>query len=155
VCLLHRPLDAETAARLIDFSRQHGHLLNWYHDDRLYAEDSPGRRPFMAIYSGRTGAVYNPTDLDRFRGQCPTKLILLAEPAERDRLYDRFHEELDGRVNVTKSDPEYLEFMARDVDKGNALPILAEHHGISTEEILAMGDAENDRLLLSRAGLGV
>jgi len=154
-CLQHRPLDARVAERLIRFSRERDYLLNFYHEDILYADDSPRRREFMAIYSGRTGARYEVTDLTRLIGTAPTKLILLASPPERDRLHDTFQADLGGAVNVTKSDPEYLEFMARDVDKGTALPILAAHYGLSVGEILAMGDADNDRLLLSRAGLGV
>jgi hypothetical protein len=154
-CLQHLPLPAEFAEVLIRFSQEKDYLLNFYVDDVLYADDSPRRSEFMAIYSGRTGAQYRLTDLRGFVGSSPTKLILLAEPAERDRLYDEFLAKYGGEVNVTKSDPEYLEFMARGVDKGTALPVLAEHYGLKAEEVLAMGDADNDLLLLAEAGLGV
>src|SRR5688572_5483590 len=82
-CLQHLPLPAEFAEVLIRFSQERDYLLNFYLDDALYADDSPRRSEFMAIYSGRTGARYHLTDLRRFVGQAPTKLILLAEPAER------------------------------------------------------------------------
>lgn len=155
LCLQHCPLDRAIADELIRFSRENDFLLNFYHEDILYAEDSPRRRRYMEIYSGRTGSRYHLTDLDRFAGIQPTKLILLADPPERDRLYDVFSKDLAGKANVTRSDPEYLEFMALGVDKGTALGVLALHYGIGMEEILAMGDAENDRGLLERAGLGV
>ena len=109
----------------------------------------------MRLYSSRTGSRYTLTDLERFLGASPTKLILLAPPEERDRLHEKFADDLKGQVNVTKSEPEYLEFMAMGVDKGTALPTLAAHHGIPLEAVLALGDAENDLLLLSQAGLGV
>lgn len=154
-CLDHRPVAAEVAAELIRFSREEDHLLNFYHEDVLYAEDSPRRRELMAIYAGRTTAAYHITDLDRLEGAAPTKLILLAEPAERDRLYLRFQRELAGRASVAKSEPEYMEVMAIGVDKGAALPVLARHYGVDLSEVLAMGDADNDRQLLAEAGLGV
>ncbi len=154
-CLSHSPLAAEIAGGLIRFSREGDYLLNFYHEDVLYAEDSPRRRGLMEIYSGRTGAEYHITDLDRFQGISPTKLILLAPTEERDRLHERFRRELAGKANVTKSDPEYLEFMAPGVDKGSALPVLASHYGIERGEVLAVGDADNDRELLAEAGLGV
>jgi len=154
-CLQHLPLPAEFAEMLIRFSQERDYLLNFYLDDALYADDSPRRAEFMAIYSGRTGARYRLTDHRRFVGVAPTKVILLAEPSERDRLFDEFTAKYGQQVNITKSDPEYLEFMARGVDKGTALPVLAAHYGLRPEEVMAVGDADNDLLLLTEAGLGV
>ncbi len=155
-CLAHNPLSAGIAERLIRFSLEHGYLLNFYHEDVLYADRSVRRgEEFRAIYSGRTGAKYHLTDLDGLRGTSPTKLILLSSPPDCDRLQREFSAEFRSDVNVTRSDPEYLEFMAPGVDKGSALPVLAGDQGIAVEEILAMGDADNDLELVSRAGLGV
>jgi Cof subfamily protein (haloacid dehalogenase superfamily) len=154
-CLGHHPVDPSVADEVLRFSRENDLLLNFYHDDRLYAEDSPRRRRFMEIYEGRTTSRYQLVDLDRFRGLPPTKLILLADPPERDRLHDVFEKELEGRAHVTRSDPEYLEFMAPGVDKGTALPALAARYGIALEEVMAMGDADNDCLMLRTAGLGI
>jgi Cof subfamily protein (haloacid dehalogenase superfamily) len=153
--LIEHPLDAGIAERLIRFSREGGYLLNFYRDEVLYCDDSPERRRFMEIYANRTGARYHPIGLDGFIGLAPTKLILLADPDETDRLLARFRAEFAGKANVTKSDPEYLEFMAPDADKGKAIAVLASHYGIEREEVLAMGDADNDEGLLREAGLGV
>ncbi|HZN57363.1 MAG TPA: HAD-IIB family hydrolase, partial [Planctomycetota bacterium] len=109
----HTPVPALISDHFIDYSKANGYLLNFYHEDRLFAEDGPSRRPFMEIYSKRTGARYEiEKDLARFRGMEPTKLILLAEPATRDRLHDEKRAELGVRAAITKSDPEYLEIMA-------------------------------------------
>ena len=132
------------------------HKLNFYHEDRVFAEDGPRRRPFMDIYHRRTGAEYEVvSDLTQFFGITPTKLILLTETAERDRLCDHFREELAGQAFVTKSDPEYLEIMADGVDKGRSLSTLGEHYGLSTDEMIGVGDANNDLELVRSAGLGI
>ncbi|NWG12821.1 MAG: HAD family phosphatase [Acidobacteria bacterium] len=155
--LVHRPIPAAVAEFFIRFSREHGYLLNLYHEDRLYAEDGPLRRPFMEIYSTRTGAEYNVVaNLEKeFAGVSPTKLILLTHESERDRLHDELGAKLSGQASITKSEPEYLEIMAAGVDKGSALPLIAEHYGIPTDEMMAVGDAENDIGMLRAAGLGV
>jgi len=154
--LYHKPLSAEVAEKLIQFSREEGLLLNFYHEDRVFAEDGPRRRPFMDIYHRRTGAEYEVvSDLTQFFGITPTKLILLTETAERDRLCDHFREELAGQAFVTKSDPEYLEIMADGVDKGRSLSTLGEHYGLSTDEMIGVGDANNDLELVRSAGLGI
>ncbi len=156
VVIRHAPISPDVAEIFIRLSKDEGYLLNFYLDDEVYAEDGPSRRPFIDIYSRRTGAKYNlESDLGRFVGQSPTKLILLAAEEERDRLYARFREELAGRAFVTRSDPEYLEIMAPGVDKGSSLAAMAEHYDISVEEIVGVGDAQNDLELVRSAGLGV
>lgn len=154
--LFHKPLPADVAEKFIRFSKEEDLLLNFYHEDRLYAEDGLRRRPFIDLYVERTGAEYViEEDLSRFIGISPTKLILLADPARRDELHERFEEELAGRAFLTKSQPEYLEIMAPGVDKGSGLEVLAEHYGFTTGEIVGVGDAGNDLELLRGAGLGV
>ena len=155
--LAHRPIPAEIAEFFIRFSRERGYLLNFYHEDRLYAEDTPRHRPFMELYSSRTGAEYNLVDSleEAFAGVAPTKLMLLADRRERDRLHDELGSRLGGRAFVTKSEPEYIEIMAAGVDKGSAFPMIADHYGIQADEIMAVGDAENDAGMLQAAGFGV
>ena len=154
--LSHRPVPASVAEIFIRFSREQGHLLNFYHEDVLYAEDGPLRRPLMEIYRGRTGAEYHlEKDLSRFIGVSPTKLILLADPVERDRLHEEFRARLRAQASILKSDPEYLEVMAPGVDKGSALEEIAAFYGVKMDEVLAVGDADNDVRMLAVAGLGV
>lgn len=154
--IAHRPLPADVAALLIEFSRDEGYLLNFYHEDRLYAEDGPRRRPLMDLYARRTGIEYHiVADLRRFLGVSPTKAILLAEPEERERLQRHFAARLEGRAFVTRSEPEYLEFMAHGVDKGAGLREMARHCGLEVDEVMGVGDAENDIGLIRSSGWGV
>lgn len=153
--ILHRPLAADVFEELLEMSRREDLLLNYYHDDCLYAEETPGRQALIDLYHRRTGSVYHFTNLDRFRGTPPTKLIILASPPERERLLARLAEEFQGRVDLARSEPEYLEITAPGVHKGASLPALAEHLGIRVSEIVAVGDAGNDHSMLRAAGLGV
>ncbi len=155
--LVHRPIPAEVAAFFLRFSRERGYLLNLYHEDALYAEDGPQRRPFIDLYHARTGAEYHLVDdLEKaFAGVSPTKLILLADPGERDRLHDEFRARFGGQAFITKSEPEYLEIMAAGVDKGSAFSLIAERYGVAAAEMMAVGDAENDIGMLQAAGVGV
>jgi Cof subfamily protein (haloacid dehalogenase superfamily) len=49
----------------------------------------------------------------------------------------------------------YTEISAKNVDKWNAIEILAEKMGIKREEIIAIGDNINDKKMLENAGLGI
>lgn len=49
----------------------------------------------------------------------------------------------------------YTEISAKNVDKWNALKVLAEKIGISKEEIIAIGDNINDKKMIQNSGFGV
>jgi Cof subfamily protein (haloacid dehalogenase superfamily) len=149
------PLPADIARVFVEYSRREGHLLNFFYNDQLYAECGDNREIYMAQYHKHTGADYCVTDLTQFDGCAPSKVILLTETEVRDRLYDQFVEELGERAAIVKTEPMYLEVMAPGVNKGAALPTLAEYCGITTDEILAIGDADNDTSMVAAAGIGV
>jgi Cof subfamily protein (haloacid dehalogenase superfamily) len=153
----HHPLSVEVADAVIKFAEEHHHPLNFYDRDLLYAEDSPLYADLIELYARRTGSKYNLVKSLResFAGVPPTKLILLAFPPERDRLYELLSRELAQRAIVSRTEPEYLEIMAPDADKGNALSLIARRYGVELGDIMAIGDAENDTGMMRLAGAGV
>lgn len=62
---------------------------------------------------------------------------------------------LDGLGRTVFSEETYLEILPLGVSKGAALSVLLEMEGIDPEEVVAIGDAPNDREMLELAGLGV
>ncbi len=60
-----------------------------------------------------------------------------------------------GKVSASQSLKDNLEVMNYGVSKGNSVKILSEIYGISREEIIAIGDNENDISMIDYAGLGV
>ena len=49
--------------------------------------------------------------------------------------------------------PDNIEVTAAGVNKGESLLALADHLGIPREATLAVGDSENDRAMLEKAGI--
>lgn len=58
-------------------------------------------------------------------------------------------------VSVSQSLRNNLEVMNKGVNKGNAIRILCELYGISKEEVIAIGDNENDISMIEYAGMGI
>lgn len=54
---------------------------------------------------------------------------------------------------VVQGSPDNIEVTAAGVDKGSALLALADLLGIPHENTLAVGDSENDRAMLEKAGI--
>jgi hypothetical protein len=162
--LFHLPLSSKDADEIIDYTRAEHLQLNYYLEERLYAWDNPAFRRLSGLYSSRTGSVYNFTpDLAQFKGCSPTKLIILANPTDasqpdprhRDELYEIWKAKWGDEVNIICTDPEYLEFMHREANKGAALAHIAAHFGVAREQVIAIGDGRNDTAMIAWAGLGV
>lgn len=60
-----------------------------------------------------------------------------------------------GKLYVTQSSFDLLEFLHPDVSKGKALRVVATNLGIKPEEVVAIGDNHNDIGMLRFAGLGI
>jgi Cof subfamily protein (haloacid dehalogenase superfamily) len=158
------PLPARYADALIDYTRQERFHLNYYLHEQLYGRDDPALRRYADLYSRQTGAVFHfVPDLGQFRGQQPTKAIIVTDPSvpgepdarHRDELYEAWYARWGAEVTVMRTNPEYLEFYHLEAGKGRALAALAQHYGIAQAETMAFGDNDNDVSMLEWAGLGV
>lgn len=146
---------------IIDYCIQHNFLLNFYLDDILYAIDKPESKKYADIYSTQTGAVYHfIKDISVMKGKAPTKLILITDVENEDRFrtrdfqYEYFLDYFKNKqIKIMKTNPEYLEFINGDTDKGVALKKVAEHYRIPREQIVAMGDGHNDIDMFSYVGI--
>lgn len=62
---------------------------------------------------------------------------------------------LQGRVNVFRSEPYFLELVPQGIDKAQSLAVLLKEIGISREKVMAIGDGYNDLSMIQFAGLGI
>ncbi|MEW8955970.1 Cof-type HAD-IIB family hydrolase [Clostridium sp.] len=60
-----------------------------------------------------------------------------------------------GGLEVVSSFPNNFEIMSEGVSKGRAVEIIANTYGIKKEEVICIGDNENDISMLKYAGLGI
>lgn len=63
--------------------------------------------------------------------------------------------EVYEKYTVVRSEPFFLEFLDKKVNKGTGIKSLAEKLGIKQEEVICIGDAGNDIHMIKYAGLGV
>ena len=153
--------------------------LQWPDAARLF--DYFDRFPvFMEVYAG--GVSYAQRDKERFFpfGIFPQAFVdearkgmtvcesfrdtLQGRPVEKftvytvdKALYRAMWAELsaDGGFAVTSSFPVSIDVTKAGADKGAALAGLCRALGLSVEQSMAFGDAENDSPMLRRAGIGV
>lgn len=148
-----RFVPAAPAAEVLADGTARGVSQNFYRDDGVYVRE---KTPWTDLYQRRTGSelvVYG--DLNRLAGESPQKIIWVMDAREVERLFPVMEGRYAGRLYVTVTDPEYLEFIAYGVNKAVGLAALAARYGIAREQVVAFGDGHNDVDMLRWAGLGV
>lgn len=83
------------------------------------------------------------------------KLLYFGEKEEVNVIEQALPEEYRDRFYVVRSQEYLIEVMVQNTNKGTALEKLADHLGFTMDEVMAIGDGENDYEMIEAAGLGV
>lgn len=83
------------------------------------------------------------------------KVMMIDEPAILDQAIARIPQAVKEKYTVLKSAPYFLEILDKRVNKGTGVQSLAEALNIKAEEVMAIGDQENDIAMIAFAGVGV
>lgn len=154
--LFQRPLSLEVARELAALAGRRHFQFNYYRDELIYSEDHPDLRRFVEIYRGRTGSPYYFVPrLEEHLNVAPLKVIFVVDPPVREALAEELGPRFAGRANMVKTDPEYLEFLHPEVDKGVGLRGLCAALNMPVSRVMAVGDADNDAPMVAAAGWGV
>jgi Cof subfamily protein (haloacid dehalogenase superfamily) len=83
------------------------------------------------------------------------KMMFIDEPKVLDAAIPKIPAWFAEKYNLVKSAPFYLEVLNKQVSKGNAVAHLAKHLGYTQDEVMAIGDNENDLSMIEYAKYGV
>jgi Cof subfamily protein (haloacid dehalogenase superfamily) len=83
------------------------------------------------------------------------KVMFIDEPERLNTNIGNIPESFWEKYTFVKSTPFFLEILDPRVSKGNAVKQLAEKLGIKREEVICIGDGENDLSMIEYAGCGV
>lgn len=152
--LYERYLSQPIAERVFAYAAEHGLHLQAYYDDRLIV---PADNDKVRAYAKLSSIPYTvDPDFAKYAALPMTKLLIIDEPAVLDEHIPVLKRQFGADAHITKSKPNFLEFMHPEGTKGNALRFLAEHHcGCTLAETIGIGDSWNDLDLVRMAGLGV
>ena len=90
-------------------------------------------------------------DIPIIKAMFVDKAEILDEALEDKEIFDK----MTDRVTFTRSTPHYFEANAKGVSKGSALAQLGAELDIKPEEMMAIGDQDNDLSMIKYAGVGV
>lgn len=83
------------------------------------------------------------------------KIVISRPPEELDAVIPNIPTHYHEKYNIYKSQPFILEVLPQNVDKGYSMRIIGEMLGLEKDQIMGIGDQENDLSLVENAGLGI
>lgn len=163
VALISRPMPVELAREAFALYQEYPGAMSVFCDGRTYRDTVAMER--FALRNARRGSTEarQPNDgrftvvrdlgewMSRHAHEVEKFCMFFDTPEAARAALHRFYA-LEG-AEVVQGAPDNIEVTAKGVDKGEALLALADLLGISREATVAVGDSENDRAMLEKAGV--
>ncbi len=141
------------AHQLIDLARLHQLTLNLYVDHKAYTEYLTG--PGRALFGSLGTPLLEVPDLKAAITVSPIKGLIYHRADEAGAIVTELQAVFGDSLNVFRSLDTLIEITAPTVSKGRALATLADYYGIARQDVMAIGDQDNDIEMIAWAGLGV
>lgn len=146
-------LDATIAKKIIKELRDRNIHMNVYVEDTLYVEND---NEYIKNYIGDKGIDY--FKVDSFDELDFSKLNKVLAINYDEEFINKLIEELREKypeIYVVRSFKYFCEIANKEATKGNAIKFLANKYDIKIEEVMAIGDQNNDIEMVETAGIGV
>ncbi len=151
--LYERCLAPEFAHEIICWARENSVHLNLYSNDKLYVENDD----YIAKrYAGERYTTYEVKPFDEVPLNGIHKLLAIDfENPDRVTKWQKEMAERYPELYIVKSTPYFCEFSNLEASKYCAVKFLQEYWGLRDDEILTIGDQDNDIKLLEAGGTKV
>lgn len=163
--LFEQRIPQDTFVELLDFIEENN--FNFVYSWLRMTEDGPLDSVITNQYTASVASIEEQSRasvdqdeelLERLRHSeypLPPKMLILPGLAKRETVLEKMKVQFSSRLYLVKTNPDRIEAMHADVNKKVAVEFIAQEHGISMDNVMAVGDGENDLPMLFNAGLGV
>ncbi len=84
-----------------------------------------------------------------------SKICLFGNQLYLDSLKDKIPPTLSEKYNIMRSAKDFIDIISKQSSKGHAVKILADNLRLKKENLMCIGDNENDISMLSFSGIGI
>lgn len=151
--LYEKCLSPDTVKEIIEWGRKNNVHLNLYSEDILYSEKDDYEIQKYAKYQNLAYRVKNFDEIEH--GNVHKLLAINYDDANLVTGWVNSMKSKFKNLHIVKSTPYFCEFSTLDATKSCAVRFLQEYWNLKTDEILTIGDQDNDIELLKAGGISV
>lgn len=151
--LYERYLTLEQTEKILEWAKKENIHINLYNDDILYSEKDCYE---VQRYCNNLHTEHTIRNFDEIKKDKINKLLAI-DYSNPDRItrYEKELQEIFPDLYIVKSTPYFLEFSNPEASKKCAVEFLQNYWGLKKEEILTIGDQNNDIALLQAGGIKI
>lgn len=151
--LYERYLTEEQTDRILEWAAKENIHINLYNDDILYSENECYE---VQRYCNNLHTEYTVKKFSEIKKDKINKLLAIdySNP-QRISKYEKELQNIYPDLYIVKSTPYFLEFSNPEASKKCAVEFLQNYWNLKKEEILTIGDQNNDIALLQAGGLKI
>lgn len=151
--LYERYLEKEQAEKILNWAKKESIHINLYNNDVLYSEKDDYE---VKRYCGNLHTEYVVKDFNDIDKKKINKLLAIDyDNPERINKFEKELPDVFPDLYIVKSTPYFLEFSNKEASKYCAVKYLQKYWNLSDDEILTIGDQNNDIALLQAGGLKI
>ena len=151
--LYERYLTEEQADRIVDWAKSENIHINLYNDDILYSEKDDYE---IQRYCSIQHVSHMIKDFSEIKKDRVNKILAIDySNADRIARYEKELPEVFPELYIIKSTNYFLEFSNKEASKYCAVKFLQKYWGLKDDEILTIGDQNNDIELLKAGGIKI
>lgn len=147
-------LDPQVYPYLYECAHNNGFVILSYKDEDIVSEDAGNPYVQHEAFLNKMSSITVPSFLDVIDFPV-AKCLIVGEPVPLAKLEIKMKKDLDGKMNVFRSEPFFLELVPNGIDKARSLAVLLDELNMKPEDMIAVGDGFNDLSMIKFAGLGV
>jgi Cof subfamily protein (haloacid dehalogenase superfamily) len=147
-------LDEHILRRVIDFAEEHDQTLIAYSGLRILCRNENE-------FTSRLQLVHEPlpeliSPFSGILGSVPiNKMYFTCRREDMPALREKLKTLINGTATVVQSTHEIVEILPLGMSKGAGLKLLIEDMNVAPENVMALGDGDNDIEMIQLAGIGV
>ena len=142
-----------TANEVLAYCKEKGYYVQLYVGDSiLIKEENAFSKMYTKISGIQTTAI---GDALYHTDEEPYKILVMTKSEEFAEVWQQFKQDFAGKLDVTSSKDNFLELMEPGVNKWEAVKSVAASYGVQPQEIMCIGDSNNDVKMIANAGIGV
>ena len=155
--LYRRSFEPQDAKRVLDLVLPYRIMINGFEDGRVntvaFAPDQHYHLTDRGLIDANYGekAIYEAAQRDIMKFYISADGYAGANTSKHIEDVRKAIKSAFPELQITQSAPGNIEIMPKDANKGTALAFLAQSLGLRREQVMAMGDAENDLSMLEYA----
>lgn len=153
-CLFEQPLSVEFLPYLCNKAKAAGFTIMTYKGDEILTENPEDIYVHRAAFINKM-RIRQVKDFQTEVKAPIYKCLIVGDPEKLPDLEKVLAAEMNGKLNIFRSEPYFMEVVPTGIDKAKSLDGLMRKLGLAHQDLLAVGDGWNDISMIKYAGLGV